>query len=277
MAIYRITDWRQRYEVNDKGGVAKAQDTLRRTTLPYIRAKNRGRTIGAGFAAMQEIAGDRAYEVSGIFQKFLEIAGVGPPENRGELRNHQDQPASISDLVRMTRATQEQIEHALRVLTDPKVAWIKDDPGISPECGGDSGKIPEPYIDQDKSKSNTEQINTNQANRGISSENDLDLDLKEPVKHKSKHSFLLAVNTIFAPWADAEISTFHALADHLDTLADNVTIFDQAVTLAEEVFRKPSPNNRKGYYIKLCKSNFGFKKTAEWLDRNKKQSGGCDD
>lgn len=123
--MFSINEWLERYEVNDKGQPAKTGDKLRVRPLDYIRSKIHGRDEGAGFHAMRCIAKSRTWEVFGIFQKFLEIAGDSGADDRGKLLNQQGKPATISDLAHILRTTEAKITYSLRILTDPSVNWIK--------------------------------------------------------------------------------------------------------------------------------------------------------
>lgn len=145
--MYVITEWFQRYEVNDKGRAAREGDSLRATKLDYIRSKVHGREFGAGFSAMAELAKSRTYEVFGLFHKFLEIAASEPHERRGSLLNAKAQPATLDDLAFILRTTPGKIAFAMQVLTDKRVGWIfeTDTSGDSrtvPDVSGDSRTFP---------------------------------------------------------------------------------------------------------------------------------------
>ncbi len=134
--MYLIAEWLERYECNDKNQPAKKGDKLRVSPLTYIRSKIHGRSQGTGFARLQNEAGDKAYEVFGIFLKFLEIAGCEKGGERGILKNEKGEPANLDDLAFILRTKRKKIEHALQVLTLPTVRWIIDD---SPEIPGKVG------------------------------------------------------------------------------------------------------------------------------------------
>lgn len=120
-----ITEWFERYEVNEKGHPAKPGDKLRKGRLDYIRSKVHGRSQSAGFAAMQSVAGEYAYEVFGLFHKFLEIKGHAEAEKRsGPLLNARNEPATIEDLAFICRWPVERVRHALAVLCHPRVEWM---------------------------------------------------------------------------------------------------------------------------------------------------------
>ena len=139
--MYVITEWLQRYEVNEKGRPAKAGDKLRATPLKYIRSKVHGRAQGAGFHAMQKIAKLRAFEVFGLFHKLVEIAGCEEGGKRGAILNAHGEPANIEDLASILRFPASRIAFAMQVLTNPAVNWILDQE--LPETPGNSRKLPQ--------------------------------------------------------------------------------------------------------------------------------------
>jgi len=144
--MYIITEWLERYEVNDKGQPARLGDKLRVRRLEYIRSKLHGRSRSAGFAAMQRRAGEeKAYEVFGIFQKLLEIAGDEVGGKRGVLLNARGNPATPRDLALILSATEESVEFALQVLVDPEVGWIQEVNSLefqeNQENPGDLGEV----------------------------------------------------------------------------------------------------------------------------------------
>jgi len=135
MAEYRITEWSERYEVNSKGQPARKGDELRVKPLEYIRQKVNGRSQGSGYRKLLQIAGvNKAMQVFGIFQKFLEIAGDAKREDRGFL------PAS-NELAFLIGVSESQVKHAIEVML--KLNWIV--PEI-PKNTGKSPQIPAAYI-----------------------------------------------------------------------------------------------------------------------------------
>jgi len=186
--MYIITEWIERYEVNEKGDQARLGHKLRVRPLEFIRSKVHGRSRGAGFAAMQHHAGDRAYEVFGLFHKFLEIAGCEPRDKRGQLLNARGNPAKIDELAFVLGTTIESVEYAMQVLINPQVGWIQEVPDdefrkfpenpenekqqqkIDQDSGnsGNSGKNPESYVTEpnrtETERNETERNETPQEN-----------------------------------------------------------------------------------------------------------------
>ena len=115
-----------RYEVSYKGLPAKGgKEKLRAGPLEYVRLKVYGHRQGTGFRRMKAVAGLRCMEVFGIFCKFLEISGNQPADKRGVLLNEHDKPASIKDLAFILDIPEEQVSHAVCVLSDDSVRWIE--------------------------------------------------------------------------------------------------------------------------------------------------------
>jgi len=137
--MYVINEWFERYEVNDKGQPARIGDKLRVRPLDYIRSKCHGKGRSAGFAYMQDLAGEKAFEVFGLFHKFLEIAGDEVGGKRGILLNSRGNPATSKDLAIMLNFPQDKIEYALEILTNEKICWLKDIPEIPGKSGKENG------------------------------------------------------------------------------------------------------------------------------------------
>jgi hypothetical protein len=176
--MFVITEWLVRYEVNEKGQPAKPGDKLRVSPLDYIRSKVHGRSEGAGFAKLHAVAEDKCYEVFGIFQKFLEIAGSEKGGERGVLLNEKGKPATTLDLAFLLRFPFEKVQYAIQILMDERVAWIQEVPDESfqkfqeNQEGGNSGTkqdgfpeipgIPGAFIN--RTEPNRIEPNTNQPN-----------------------------------------------------------------------------------------------------------------
>jgi hypothetical protein len=122
--IIEIVEWVQRYEVSSKGREPKPGEELRAGRLLFIRLKVYGHTQSTGYRRLQSVAGDKTMEVFGFFCKFLEIAGDQKREHRGILLNEKNQPATPEDLAFILGTSLDQVENAIRVLSDEKVGWI---------------------------------------------------------------------------------------------------------------------------------------------------------
>ena len=122
--VIEIVEWLERYDVSINGREPKPGDELRAGTLQFVRLKVYGHTQSTGFRRLKSVAGDRTMEVFGYFCKFLEIAANQKRGKRGFLLNEKNQPATAEDLAFILDVPLEQVENALRVLSDEKVAWI---------------------------------------------------------------------------------------------------------------------------------------------------------
>ncbi len=156
---YRITEWRDRYEVSYKGDVAKPADKLRAGKLSFVRLKVHGHSMGTGLRRLKSIAGpEKVWGVFGIFCKFLEIAGNSRSDLRGWLLNEKGNIATADDLAFILDAPIDQVEFALQTLCNKQVAWIEA--VTVPENSGNSGKIPGSYI----TEPNETELNSTQPN-----------------------------------------------------------------------------------------------------------------
>jgi len=124
--MYQIAEWKQRYEVNNKGAPAQEGDNLRAGPLTFIRSAVHGRQMSTGFRRLQKFSGkSHLYRNFGIFQKFLEIAGdISRPLRDGTLFNEHDQPATEDDLAFMLDLTnhKEVLLSAIQALIN--AGWI---------------------------------------------------------------------------------------------------------------------------------------------------------
>lgn len=121
-----INEWAERYEVSSKGREPKPGDELRAGPLQFIRLRVYGHTQSTGYRRLKSIAGKRTMEVFGFFCKFLEISGNQKRGQRGFLLNEKDQPANAEDLAFILDVPVEQVENAIKVLSDKKVGWLKN-------------------------------------------------------------------------------------------------------------------------------------------------------
>lgn len=164
--MFEIADW-QRYEVNKKGRIAVDGDELQAGPLKYVRLKVHGHSQSNGYRKLVILAGERTMEVFGVFCKFLEIAGDSRNDRRGMLRLERDgEPATIEDLSFLMSVPVEQIEYALKVLTDKKLGWLSSDISDSTATNpGESGSaaliklnIREPNLREDPGKPGIEGV-----------------------------------------------------------------------------------------------------------------------
>ena len=149
---WRIREWEQRYEVDDRGHAARPgarASKLRQRKLAFVRLKVNGRAKGAGYRRLEAAAGTAtALEAAMcLWPKLLEIAADGPPEQRGWILNEEGRPASVRDLQFFTGFRLTTIRTALQVLSHSRVQWIIEaDSAEIPGVPRDSREIPDAYI-----------------------------------------------------------------------------------------------------------------------------------
>jgi len=122
--VIEIVEWLERYDVSINGREPKPGDDLRAGPLNFVRLKVYGHTQSTGFRRLKSVAGKRTMEVFGYFCKFLEIAANQKRGQRGILLNEKNMPATPEDLAFILDVPLEQVENAIRVLSDEKVGWI---------------------------------------------------------------------------------------------------------------------------------------------------------
>ncbi len=193
--MYVITEWFERYEVNDEGRAAKKGDTLRKFGLKHVRCRVHGRSMSAGFSAMMELAGDATYSVFGIFIKLLEVAGCEIAGRRGMLLNHQGKPATATDLAFYLKIPVAKMQSALDILTNTQVQWVAEVADNFAEKRGETrtsaGKRGALYNTvESKSKRNTT-VNQGRRTRGRAHARESDLP-QEPSPEQTTDSTLLA-------------------------------------------------------------------------------------
>lgn len=96
MPQYRITEWNERYEVNDKGRPWGDGDKKRAGSLEYVRLKVHGYSQGLGWRRLIAAVGPRrAPVVFGIFVKMLELAADTARDGRGVIEDSAETPLSF--------------------------------------------------------------------------------------------------------------------------------------------------------------------------------------
>lgn len=160
-----ITDWDDLYEVNSDKGRWKAGQKKRHRPLDYVRLYVLGpagdNVVYAEAAeTAQEIApdlGDWAWPCAwGFFVKALEIAARAKnPDHRGYLLGKGDSPSSPRSLRRLTAFTQTQIDHALAILSDPRIGWmeLRPWPAVSASSANSASSPP---LQEDESETEDE-------------------------------------------------------------------------------------------------------------------------
>ena len=126
---YRITEWDERYEVNEKGRPCHDGDKKRSSPLEYIRLKVHGHSQGLGWRRLIAAVGQKqAPMVFGIFVKLLELAGDYEREGRGFVEDTQETPLSF-----VLSLDEEDIRFSLEALCSLK--WLQKVAEPAGDCG----------------------------------------------------------------------------------------------------------------------------------------------
>ncbi len=138
---WSINEWRERYEVNDKGQPARLGDKLRAGPIRYIRSKVWGRSRGEGWQILLDLCQDQpldvdqapisqCFECFGVFEKLLEIAADQEANARGRLPSID----RLSRILGYKHQLKPRLEKILQTLGHKDLAWL---------VPGDSQNIPE--------------------------------------------------------------------------------------------------------------------------------------
>lgn len=120
--IYKIKDWNERFENNRSRAVVKT------TWVPVPNKHD-----GEGYLALMDMKnGVRIY---GCWILILQVASKCQP--RGTLVRANGQPHDAGSISRIARVHVEEIEEALKVLSNPEIGWLivsnDEVPNVAPE------------------------------------------------------------------------------------------------------------------------------------------------
>lgn len=133
---YRIREWADRYEVNDKNGVWKPGQPLRVGAIDYVRAPVHGKNWTLAFREFNEACGADAPMVYGVFCKLREIQADNVREYRDAIRDHKGRLLDVDTIARVLGWPAKPVEKALKLLSGEVLGWIEEFPGIprNSEC-----------------------------------------------------------------------------------------------------------------------------------------------
>lgn len=135
MKAYRITDWKELYEVTTKGKPANADtkvEGLRKSKLPYIRWQVHGRSLGPTYRKMVKMAwgiGGILMEAAcmGIFGKLLELAGDwDDPQLRGWILDEKKRPINAPQIADLLDIQDDgTLQKLLDILCHEEINWLE--------------------------------------------------------------------------------------------------------------------------------------------------------
>lgn len=126
---YRVSGWKTRYEVDDKGRTPTGPaDKLRRGSLPFVRLRVYGLKTGPAYRRMMSKAEPLGLGMGlatfGLFCKLLEIAADQRSDYRGWILDEKQNPMTAEDLAEVLSIDPDVVRRGLEVLTDPKIGWV---------------------------------------------------------------------------------------------------------------------------------------------------------
>lgn len=146
---YRMVEWRQRYEVTDKGKPAGDNTTterLRKSPLPYVRFKVCGHKLAPGYRKLVKMAWPHGMgmelAVFGLFGKLLELAADQEAGFRGWILDEKQRPIYAEQIAEILEVSEVNVvKLGLQILTDLKIGWLElaefcEDRKPSPDSGG---------------------------------------------------------------------------------------------------------------------------------------------
>jgi len=133
MQAYRIANWKELYEVTNKGGAAKADtptEQLKKGPLKYVRWRAYGRRQTEAYRNLLKKAwlqGTMAeMGIFGLFGKLIELAADQEREYRGWVLNRHLQPAGAKEIAGMLGICDVGcVEKGLQLLTDRDIGWVE--------------------------------------------------------------------------------------------------------------------------------------------------------
>jgi len=148
---YRIVEWRQRYEVTEKGKAATADtpvENLRKSPLPYVRFKVYGHVHGPAYRKIIKRAwmNGQAMELAvfGLFAKLLELAANQTNQFRGWILDEKQQPMTPRQIAEVLDVQEvETVSKALEILCEPAIGWVEimEFPGTPQDSSTDGGRL----------------------------------------------------------------------------------------------------------------------------------------
>lgn len=133
---YRIREFCDRYEVNDKNGVWKPGQPLRVGAIDYIRAPVHGKNWTLAFREFNEACGADAPMVYGVFCKLREIQADNVREYRDAIRDHKGRLLEADTIARVLGWPVKSVEKSIKLLSGEVLGWLEEFPGIpgNSEC-----------------------------------------------------------------------------------------------------------------------------------------------
>lgn len=121
---YSISEWRERYEVSDKGHPARQGDALRRGPIEYIRAPVHGKKWSTSYREFNRILGADAPAAYGLFCKLRELQAENPAQFRDCIRDHKGSEMGAEEIASVLGWPEKQVVKLLGILASDDIGWV---------------------------------------------------------------------------------------------------------------------------------------------------------
>jgi len=271
---YRIVEWRERYEVTDKGKPANENtplERLRKSPLPYVRFKVCGHKLAPGYRKLVKKAWRHGMgmelAVFGLFGKLLELAADQPAGFRGWILDEKQRPIYADQIAEILEVSEvDVVKVGLQILTDLEIGWLElaefcEDREPSPSIGGDlwgkkgeaSGGKKGKLLNETEteSKANLNEEKASDASHDVSDSADA---IGEP-RQKALRQVLILLR--IKPDNPSDITTFRDIFEQVQARIINgeltTEVFDRVVDEAKDA------------------ASYRFKKTARFVNAMKRE------
>jgi len=130
---YRITNWRELYEVTGKGAAAGPGipvEKLRKSPLQYVRWSVHGHSLGPTYRKMVKKAWGVGILMEmacmGLFGKLLELAADQGPKYRGWILDEKQRPINAQQIADILDIKDDgKVESLLEILCDEEINWVE--------------------------------------------------------------------------------------------------------------------------------------------------------
>jgi hypothetical protein len=266
---YRITEWKSRYEVTQKGHEADDNtptEELRQKELEFYRSKVRGHNKGPAYRRLKSKANrfgvGMGSAVYGIFHDLMELASDQRAHFRGWILCEKQKPMTAEDIADHISEDVDVVSRALEILCDPKIGWLQQvEFEISPEIPGIAG-------------------NSRQIRVALLSESESEAKAKREVKVKAKEegfpenpetgSLSPSISSRSSLALASQTSEVRTI-DQLEKIFPHRTAADDSTF--ENIVRQVPPHKHE-YLLELAlKSKTGDKPIAKFVDLAKRRLG----
>ena len=247
--VYRIVDWKRRYEITTKQTKAADEtpaESLRKKPHEFIRWKVFGHNLGPGYRKIVKKARrpGTLFELAaiGLFGKLLEIAGdQGDPAFRGWILDHDQKPMSAETIAELLDVDEVKLfKESIDILLD--AGWVETTTGRQFRKESETvRKIPTTVPNESERLSKSKQSQNKEKIKQKPSENP---------QITNSQSFACMALSAFGESTQSEKTTFRRLGAKLTAYQEgDPYVFDKAIA---QIDRSKKANKPKAYFTTLC-------------------------